>query len=342
VKAKIVFAGAGGGTLKVLQKAGIPEVVGYAGMPVSGKFLVCQNPAVVERHRNKVYSPAAVGAPPMSVPHLDWRTIYGRDCIFFGPFAGFKPTVFKNCGSPLDWLSTLKPSNIMALIKTSLSNWDLVTYLMKELLASKQSQLATLRRFVPDAKAEDWTMVWAGQRITTVDPSGTLQFGTEVMASKDKTLVGLLGASPGASVSPYIAIEVLDHFEVAVTHQHVWHMALAQMIPSYGRDINGEPGLYDKLFAKAKSVLLEGELSGYVSCKANLQKTFTRLDTDESGSLSVEELRKHLLAQGVEEGSILALMDKLDQDKSGDISREEFTAGFSDFIIGQLQTSDTR
>merc|ERR1719321_207937 len=141
VRAKMVFAGAGGGTLRVLQKAGLPEVRGYAGMPVSGKFLVCQNPAIVAQNSNKVYAPAAVGAPPMSVPHLDWRTIYGRDCIFFGPFAGFKPTIFNNTGSPLDWLKTLNPGNILPIVKTGWSNLDLVKYLVKELFASKQKQL---------------------------------------------------------------------------------------------------------------------------------------------------------------------------------------------------------
>jgi malate dehydrogenase (quinone) len=336
VRSKIVFAGAGGGTLRILQKAALPEVRGYAGMPVSGKFLVCQNPDIIVQNKNKVYSPAAVGAPPMSVPHLDWRTIYGRDCIFFGPFAGFKPTVFNNTGSPLDWLATLNPGNLMALVKTGLYNMDLVKYLVKELAASKQKQLDTLRLFVPDAKAEDWTMVWAGQRITTVHPNGALQFGTEVMSSKDKTLVGLLGASPGASVSPHIAIEVLDHFQAAIDNQSEWHSALAQMIPSYGRSINDEPGLYEKVAAKANDVLLYGSLSGFATAKRNIHKTFQRLDTSADGSLSYDEMRVFLSAQGVDAKSIDALIEKLDADKSGDISHSEFTAGFADFITGQL------
>merc|ERR1712147_624035 len=175
---------------------------------------------------------------------------------------------------------------------------DLVKYLVKELLASKQKQLDVLRKFVPDAKAEDWTMIWAGQRITTVSPSGALQFGTEVMATKDKTLVGLLGASPGASVSPHIAIEVLDHFHFAAEHSADWHTALAQMIPSYGRDINGEPGLYDRVFAKADEVLLHGDYSGHAASRQNVERIFRRLDVDRSGTISYEEMRHHLEAQG--------------------------------------------
>jgi len=298
---------------------------------------------VVAQNRNKIYSPAAVGAPPMSVPHLDWRTIYGQDCIFFGPFAGFKPTVFNQKGaiaSTMDWFATLKMHNIVPLIKTGLYNLDLVKYLVKELAASKDKQLETLRAFYPEAKAEDWTMIWAGQRITTVHPSGALQFGTEVMASKDKTIVGLLGASPGASVSPSIAIECLDHFEAASEFHQQWHSALAQMIPSYGRDMNTEPGLYEKTWARCSEVLLYGELSGHQTAQQNTEKVFNRLDIDSSGSLSIEELHLHLQKQGVAAESIDAIIKKLDADRSGDITRDEFKAGFSDFITGQLRPRD--
>merc|ERR1712032_755464 len=215
---------------------------------------------------------------------------------------------------------------------------DLVAYLLKEVFASRKKQLKTLQQFVPDAEAKDWTMVWAGQRVQVVHPNGKLMFGTEVVSSKDKTLVGLLGASPGASVSPHIAIEVLDHFDAAVTHGQQWHVALAQMIPSYGRDINSEPGLYEKVFARAKEVLLEGTTSGNAAAKMNMNRAFKRLDLDCDGSLSVEELRKHLFSTGVDVKTIDVIIDKLDADKSGDISPSEFTTGFADFITGQLHT----
>eukprot|EP00961_Rhodomonas_salina_P303654 3941316-Rhodomonas_salina.1 len=232
--------------------AGIPEIRGYAGMPVSGKFLVCQKPEIIEQNNNKVYGRAALGAPPMSVPHLDWRTIYGKDCIFFGPFAGFSPAVFKMSGSPLDWLSTFNHTNIFPMLAMAVQNMDLVKYLVSEVFSSKDAQLAMLRTFVPNAKPEDWTMVWAGQRIQIVKPDpvkgGKLEFGTEVLSSADGTIVGLLGASPGASVSPQIAIEVLNKFDrgMGAETKFNWHVALSQWIPSYGRDINAEPGLYDQ------------------------------------------------------------------------------------------------
>ena len=138
VRARYVFAGCGGGSLRLLQKAGIPEISGYAGMPVSGKFLVCQKPEIIEQNRNKVYGRAALGAPPMSVPHLDWRTIYGRDCIFFGPFAGFDLRLFKKTGGVLDWLGTLNPANLVPIVAMMAQNLPLVQYLLTEVFSSKR------------------------------------------------------------------------------------------------------------------------------------------------------------------------------------------------------------
>ena len=44
IAAKFVFLGAGGGALPLLQKSGIPEGNGYAGFPVSGIWLRCDDP----------------------------------------------------------------------------------------------------------------------------------------------------------------------------------------------------------------------------------------------------------------------------------------------------------
>ena len=337
VRARFVFAGAGGGSLKVLQRAGIPEIEGYAGMPVSGKFLVCQKAEIIKQNRNKVYGRAAFGAPPMSVPHLDWRTIYGQDCIFFGPFAGFSPTIFKVGGSYLDWISTINPSNIFGIVGMATRNMPLVKYLLTEVFSTKAQQLAALREFVPDAKPEDWTMVWAGQRIQIVKPDpktgkATLQFGTELVSSKDGTIVGLLGASPGASVSPQIAIDVLKRFKTNDPTR--WDQALSRMIPQYGRDINEEPGLYEKVINRARSVLLQGEVSGHRTCRTNANQLFDRLDTSRRGKLTVKELKAALTLSTAQ---IHELMNQLDADKKGEISRDNFDAGFSTFVTSQVR-----
>lgn len=85
--AKFVFIGGGGGSLHLLQKSGIPEGKKIGGFPVSGLFMVCKKPEIVAQHHAKVYGKAAVGAPPMSVPHLDTRVIDKQESLFFGPFA---------------------------------------------------------------------------------------------------------------------------------------------------------------------------------------------------------------------------------------------------------------
>src|SRR5262245_37600264 len=76
--ASFVYLGAGGGALPLLQKSGIPEARGYGGFPVSGIWLRCDDPGLNKRHHAKVYGKAAVGSPPMSVPHLDTRVIGGQ------------------------------------------------------------------------------------------------------------------------------------------------------------------------------------------------------------------------------------------------------------------------
>ncbi|MBF6150405.1 malate:quinone oxidoreductase, partial [Nocardia nova] len=91
ISAKFVFVGAGGGALPLLQKSGIKEIKGFAGFPVSGQFLRCTNPELIDKHEAKVYGKAAVGAPPMSVPHLDTRVINGKPGLLFGPYAGWTP-----------------------------------------------------------------------------------------------------------------------------------------------------------------------------------------------------------------------------------------------------------
>jgi malate dehydrogenase (quinone) len=67
-----------------LQKSGIPEGKGFGGFPVSGIWLRSDNPELADRHDAKVYGKASVGAPPMSVPHLDTRYVDGKRALLFG------------------------------------------------------------------------------------------------------------------------------------------------------------------------------------------------------------------------------------------------------------------
>ena len=238
ISAKFVFLGAGGGALPLLQKSGIPEGKGYAGFPVSGMWLRCDNPAVAARHDAKVYGKASVGTPPMSVPHLDARVIEGRRALMFGPYAGFS-TKFLKHGSLADLFLTVKPDNIGPLLAVGRDNWDLTKYLIGQVLQSPADRFASLLEYFPSAKSSDWKLAIAGQRVQVIMPDkqkgGVLQFGTEVVASADGSIVAVLGASPGASVSAAMMLDVIERcFKDKLSG---WTPHIEEMVPSYGQSI---------------------------------------------------------------------------------------------------------
>lgn len=211
--ARFVFLGAGGAALTLLQKSGIEEGKGYGGFPVSGQWLRCDNPELVKQHQAKVYSQAEIGAPPMSVPHLDTRVVDGKKSLLFGPYAGFT-TKFLKRGSFLDLPLSIRPNNIGPMLAVARDNMDLTKYLIKEVMQSEDQRLEALRKFFPEAKKEDWRLEIAGQRVQIIKKDakkgGVLQFGTEIVAAGDGSIAALLGASPGASVSVSVMLEVIE------------------------------------------------------------------------------------------------------------------------------------
>ena len=255
IHADRVFVGAGGWALKLLQSAGIPEIAGFGTFPVSGHFLRTDNPELVKKHQAKVYSQAAVGAPPMSVPHLDTRVVDGKESLLFGPFAGLNPKFLKH-GSILDLPLSIRPKNLIPYLSVALKNVDLVIYLLKEVSKSRKSKLESLREFVPEAKDSDWTYYEAGQRAQVIKPTdkgGVLQFGTEVISSKDGTIAGLLGASPGASVSVSVMLDVMQR--MYGSEYKTFEQKLSEMIPGYGKRLNENPSLAKKLLAETAQAL---------------------------------------------------------------------------------------
>lgn len=213
VDARFVFVGAGGAAIHLLQRAGIPEAKGYGGFPVSGKFLRCMNPEIVAKHEAKVYGKPQLNAPPMSMPHLDTRWVNGEQVLLFGPFAGFEPKFLKN-GSQLDLFRSIKPDNLKTYLTVGLDEFGLTTYLVRQLLLKHTQRMDVLRDFMPSALDADWELHDAGMRVQTLKPGnngrGKLEFGTEVVAASDGTIAGLLGASPGASASVSIVLQILE------------------------------------------------------------------------------------------------------------------------------------
>ncbi|MEO0414928.1 MAG: malate dehydrogenase (quinone), partial [Verrucomicrobiota bacterium] len=241
IRSPFVFIGAGGGSLPLLQKSGIPEGKGFGGFPVSGQFLVCKDKDVVERHAAKVYGKAAVGAPPMSVPHLDTRVIDGEKSLLFGPYAGFSPKFLKE-GSQLDLIKSVKLNNLLPMLAVGKDNIPLTQYLIEECLKSHESRCESLREFFPDAKLENWELATAGQRVQIIkqcdEKTGTLQFGTELVSAADGSLAAVLGASPGASIAVSIILDVLETCFGDQMESSLWKEKLAELVPAHGRSLD--------------------------------------------------------------------------------------------------------
>jgi len=262
VNAKFVFVGAGGGALHLLQASGIPESKGFGGFPVSGQWLVCNNPDVIKRHHAKVYGKASVGSPPMSVPHLDTRMINGKQALLFGPYAGFS-TRFLKRGSLWDLFRSIKLNNIRPLLKAGIDNIPLTRYLIGQVTQSQDDRLKALRDYFPEAKKQDWTLDVAGQRVQVIkkDPKrgGVLEFGTEVVAAADGSIAALLGASPGASTSVPIMVQLIERCFKDQAKTAEWQQRLKEMIPSYGQSLAKDVTLAEKVRAHSTDVL---ELNG--------------------------------------------------------------------------------
>ena len=237
--ADYVFIGAGGGAIPLLQKTGIPESKHLGGFPITGQFLICTNPDVIQAHDAKVYGKEPQGTPPMTVPHLDRRYIQDENSLLFGPFAAIGPKFLKN-GSNLDLFKSINPSNVITMLSAAAKNFPLIKYSIQEVLAKKEDRMKELRRFVPDAKDEDWDIMQAGKRVQVIKDTkehgrGFIQFGTEVVNSKDHSVIALLGESPGASTSVSVALEVIEKNFPEQLKQ--WEPKLKEIIPSYGQSL---------------------------------------------------------------------------------------------------------
>ncbi|OEY03810.1 malate:quinone oxidoreductase [Corynebacterium sp. BCW_4722] len=248
VRARFVFVGAGGYALDLLKKAGVPEVHGYAGFPISGMWLKTTNQELVQQHQAKVYGKAKVGAPPMSVPHLDLRVVDGEESLLFGPYGGWSPKFLKQ-GSYLDLFKSISFDNIPSYLGVAATNFDLVKYLVQEVFRDFDGKMDMLHEYYPEADGSDWDVVVAGQRVQVIKPAafprfGTLEFGTALVNDQNGTIAGVLGASPGASITPAAMIELLER--CFGEHMIDWSDKLHEMFPTYGKSLKRDKEAYEK------------------------------------------------------------------------------------------------
>lgn len=257
IKTRHVFIGAGGAAIRLLQMTGLEETKQYAGFPIGGIFLMTDNPAVTAQHTAKVYGKPELGAPPMSVPHIDTRYIDGKKYVLFGPFATYSNKFLKH-GSQFDLIDATNKNNVIPMATIGAENLDLVEYLVSQVAMSKQDQFNELKKYYPEAKIEDWKLNQGGQRVQIIKKvpgkEATLQFGTEIFASKDGSVTALLGASPGASTSPYIMLSLMEKaFPEQVNGK--WNPKLHEIVQSYGQDLSSNPALLDQVRTYTSSTL---------------------------------------------------------------------------------------
>ncbi|MGN8058051.1 malate:quinone oxidoreductase [Pedobacter sp. 22163] len=256
--AKFVFIGAGGGSLPLLEKSDIPEGKGFGGFPVSGQWLKCTNEEIIKKHHAKVYGKAAVGAPPMSVPHLDTRMINGKQALLFGPYAGFSTKFLKN-GSFLDLPKSIKFNNIRPMLSAGLHNLDLTKYLIEQVRQSPEDRLEALKEYLPTAELKDWELEYAGQRVQVIKKDekqgGILEFGTEVVSAADGSIAALLGASPGASTAVSIMLDLLNRCFAEDLATDEWQAKIREMIPTYGKALAQDPELCKETRTRTSKVL---------------------------------------------------------------------------------------
>ena len=240
-RAKFVFVGAGGGSLSLLQKSGISEAKGLGGFPIGGQWLVCDNPEIVKKHQAKVYGQALEAAPTMAVPHLDTRILDGKKTLLFGPFAAWTTKFLHNKGSFTDLPFSVRPDNLATLINIGIHNLDLVRYLVQQGTQSTQDRMDVLHVFYPAAQAADWKLIDAGIRVQAIKKTdgqaGIVHYGTEVITDAARSISALLGASPGASVSVNIVLEVIKKCFPDLLASPEGHARMKTMIPTFDEDI---------------------------------------------------------------------------------------------------------
>ncbi len=259
VRTKFAFVGAGGGSLPLLQSTGLPEAAGLAGFPIGGEWLVCDEPSVCARHEAKVYGTTPPSSPSLGAGHLDLRRLNGRRQLLFGPFASWTTRFLKHTGRWTDLPLSIRADNLVALLRTGVRNRSLVRYLVEQGLQTMEDRLQAVRQFYPNARPEHWRLVEAGIRVQAIKKKdrGAIHFGTELFASADRSLAALLGASPGASVSVNIALNVVKTCLPHLLASSDGRERMEQMLPTFDTDLKqpGNATLFDKTSRDAEERL---------------------------------------------------------------------------------------
>ena len=177
--------------------------------------------------------------------------------MLFGPYAGFSTKFLKN-GSYWDLFESIGLDNIKPLVMAGIQNVPLTKYLINQVRQSHEERMEELRKFIPNAKSEDWKLEEAGQRVQVIrkddKQGGVLEFGTEVVHANNGSVAALLGASPGASTAVSVMLEVLEScFKNEMKGS--WSKTLKELIPSHGVELGKHPEILKEVRKRTNSVL---------------------------------------------------------------------------------------
>jgi malate dehydrogenase (quinone) len=197
----------------------------------------------------------------MAVPHLDTRMLDGKKTLLFGPFAAWTTKFLHKKGSYTDLPFSIRPDNLTTMINIGISNLELVRYLIQQGLQSMADRMKVLHVFYPAAEAKDWRLIDAGIRVQAIKKTdgqaGIVHYGTEVITDAERSISALLGASPGASVSVNIILEVIKKCFPHLLSTVEGHARMKEMIPTYDEDIKlpANAARFQEVSQKANALL---------------------------------------------------------------------------------------
>lgn len=268
IKVKFIFIGVGGVVLILLQEIGILQVKEYVGFLVGGQFLVCENLEVVNYYLVKVYGQVEVGVLLMLVLYIDICIIDGKCVVLFGLFVIFLICFLKN-GLLWDLLVLMNILNILLMFNVGLDNFDLVKYLISQVMQKDKDCLVVLCEYYLEVWKEDWWLWQVGQCVQIikcdVKKGGVLCLGIEVVSDDEGIVVVFFGVLSGVFIVVFIMLQLMEKVFKDKVNLLEWQVKLKVIILIYGICFDGNLVEIEKVLVWISEVLeLKYELVGVV------------------------------------------------------------------------------
>lgn len=98
-------------------------------------------------------------------------------------------------------MSSTTTSNVMPMMHVGLDNFDLVKYLVSQVMLSEEDRFEALKEYSSAGEKEDWRLWQAGQRVQIIkrdaEKGGVLRLGTEVVSDQQRDYCRAAGGIAG-------------------------------------------------------------------------------------------------------------------------------------------------